>query len=404
MKRTMKRIFGILLLTAFVLTACGKAPEAPAAEPAAQEEAKEEAPAQPEEPKEEAKPAEAEEPKEAEETEEMGKMGMANPWVKITEEEAKEYCPRLFKAPEGANVHDWMKLEGSEENSGFEDPLVQLDFELDGLEFFARAQSGISDKEDISGMYLTWTDEEEATLANWGEGRMPAKFYRSINDSGMADLMTWYDIEIGISYCLGVTSDDLDGFDIQAVAEAMYDPANEPMADEPLNFLTEQAGREEFKDFDDVISCLEAGQGYAMLKLGGNDKETEVLAVSDLVFEADQSSDRASLYMLQDGKPTYIGDVNGNGSAFPLRIADGIIYAGDNHNYMTHFMASAYPGIMVKDYVSDGIDYGDANYTGTLREANDFDHDQEFTGGEKEFEQLITERDKKPAIKFTVIK
>ena len=400
MNRHLKRILGILLLTALMVTACAKAPaEAPAAEPA-----KEEAPAaQPaaEEKKEEAKPAEAEEPEEAD-VEETGKMGMANPWIKITEEEAREYCPRLFKAPEGAKVLDWMKLDGSEENSSFQDPLVQLDFEMDGLNFFARAHSGISEDEDISGMYLTWTAEDDVTLANWGEGRMPAKVHRSINDSGMADLITWYDIEIGISYCLGVSAEDLKGFDIQAVAEAMYSAENEPFADEALNFLTEQAGRDEFKDYDDVISCLEKGQGYAMLKLKGYDGE--VLAVSDLVFEADQTSDRATLYMLQNGKPVYIGEVNGNGSAYPLRLADGIIYAGDNHNYMTHFMSSAYQGIMVKDYVTDGIDFGDANYMGTLRDVNDFDHDQEFTGGEKEFEQLIKDRESKPAITFTVIK
>ncbi len=401
MNRHLKRIIGLLLLTALMVTACAKAPaEAPAAEPAAKEEAPAAQPAA-EEKKEEAKPAEAEEPEEAD-VEEMGKMGMANPWVKITEEEAREYCPRLFKAPEGAKVLDWMKLDGSEENSSFQDPLVQLDFEMDGLNFFARAHSGISEDEDISGMYLTWTAEEDATLANWGEGRMPAKVHRSINDSGMADLITWYDIEIGISYCLGVSAEDLEGFDIQAVAESMYSAENEPFADEALNFLTEQAGREDFKDYDDVISCLEKGQGYAKLKLKGYDGE--VLAVSDLVFEADQTSDRATLYMLQNGKPVYIGEVNGNGSAYPLRLADGIIYAGDNHNYMTHFMSSAYQGIMVKDYVTDGIDFGDANYMGTLRDVNDFDHDQEFTGGEKEFEQLIKDRESKPAITFTVIK
>ncbi|WP_292213581.1 hypothetical protein [Butyrivibrio sp.] len=36
-------------------------------------------------------------------------------------------------------------------------------------------------------------------------------------------MITWYDVEIGISYSLSTQDKDLDGFDIQAVAEQMYD-------------------------------------------------------------------------------------------------------------------------------------------------------------------------------------
>ena len=46
----------------------------------------------------------------------------------------------------------------------------------------------------------------------------------------MADLCTWYDIEIGISYSLSTTAKDLDGFDIQGIVEAMY-PGDEAYSD-----------------------------------------------------------------------------------------------------------------------------------------------------------------------------
>ena len=56
---------------------------------------------------------------------------------------------------------------------------------------------------------------------------MQGKSYRAADDQGYMDLITWYDIEIGIAYSLSVGAKDLDGFDLQAVAEQMYDPSNE---------------------------------------------------------------------------------------------------------------------------------------------------------------------------------
>ena len=154
-------------------------------------------------------------------------VGMANPWVEITEKEANEVCTRLFKAPEGANVQAWQKCESLGDPAKSLGPLVQLNFELDGLEFTARAQQGANEEDDISGIYVDWTvGPEDVTLANWGGGNMAGRTYRYIGDDGYTDLITWYDIEIGIKYSLSVSADDLDGFDIQAVAEQMYSAEN----------------------------------------------------------------------------------------------------------------------------------------------------------------------------------
>ena len=150
-------------------------------------------------------------------------VGMANPWTEITEEEADQLVARLFKAPEGAEDVVWLKCEELGDKSKNLSPMVQLSFTLNGLPFTARAQQGAPEDADIAGLYVDWTvGPEDATLANWGQGKMAGKTYRAMNDTGYVDLITWYDVEIGIAYSLSTAAADLDGFDIQAIAEQMY--------------------------------------------------------------------------------------------------------------------------------------------------------------------------------------
>ncbi len=147
-------------------------------------------------------------------------VGMANPWVEITEEEANTVCQQLFRTPDGAETQAWMMCEDLADPSNGVDPLIQLSFAQYGMNFTARAQGGVSEDADISGLYTEWTvGPENVTLANWGN---TGKKYRAINETGYIDLITWYDPVAGIKYSLSVAAADLDGFDIQAVAEQMY--------------------------------------------------------------------------------------------------------------------------------------------------------------------------------------
>ncbi|MBQ3797726.1 MAG: hypothetical protein II842_15855 [Butyrivibrio sp.] len=337
----------------------------------------------------------------SEETKE-GMVGMANPWVEITEEEANTLCTRLFKAPEGAEVQAWLKCEDLGHPDKGVGPMVQLSFSMDETNFTARAQQGVSEDTDISGNYVQWTvGPEDVTLANWGGGNMTGKTYRSINDTGYVDMITWYDMEIGISYSLTATAKDLEGFDIQAIAEQMYEEGNEPYANMPDDFLQEQSGKTSFDSYEDVIAALTPGQGYAYIKLTGS--EEEILAVTDLVFEADHSAFFASLYGKYEGKVKQLGMAEGNGSAYPLRAADGILYGGDNHNYSTYFIADGIGSIMMKDYITDGVNSGNNEFTGFTREKNSFEDSTDFTGGQEEFDKLLAEREKKPIIEFTAV-
>ncbi|MBR4549633.1 MAG: hypothetical protein IKO83_06925 [Oscillospiraceae bacterium] len=147
---------------------------------------------------------------------------LANPWHDITEAEAREICPRSFVVPEGAENVNWCVMDSAADPSGVPGALVQLSFDLNGNSFTAREQVTGGTEIDQSGMYYDWTVEDESDLQFWADGKMPCKTYRYFDENGFADLCTWYDKENGVSYSLSVTAKDLDGFDLRAVAGAMY--------------------------------------------------------------------------------------------------------------------------------------------------------------------------------------
>lgn len=148
-------------------------------------------------------------------------IGMANPWREVSEDEAKELCIKSFSVPEGAENAAWSVMEAAADPSGVPGALVQLSFELDGLDFTAREQVTGDETPDISGMYYDWTIQEEGSLANWADGAITAQLSRFVGENEYADLCSWYDVEAGVSYTLAVTAKDLDGFDIFAVADAL---------------------------------------------------------------------------------------------------------------------------------------------------------------------------------------
>ena len=149
-----------------------------------------------------------------------GNIQIANPWREITEAEARKIYSPSFSIPAGAENVSWSVMDSE---SG---ALVELSFTLNGDSFTAREQKTDNRTEDISGMYYNWSQQTDITLANWSDGQMKGKYYRYIGEEEWADLCTWYDKEKGISYSLSVVSKDLDGFDLQAVAETLYDAEN----------------------------------------------------------------------------------------------------------------------------------------------------------------------------------
>ena len=86
--------------------------------------------------------------------EETGKTELANPWQEITEDLASQLVPNGFSAPEGATNVVWRAM-GNTDPSSFEvpGPLVEMDFDLDGMSYTAREQIvGVSSDEELEYM------------------------------------------------------------------------------------------------------------------------------------------------------------------------------------------------------------------------------------------------------------
>ncbi len=374
----------LLVLGVTALTACGASPASPAAEPAGGSSESAEA-------KETETPAQEAEPS----------AGIANPWRESSAEEAAELVPRLFKAPEGATDIYWQVMENPVKPE--DNPLVEMDFTLDGMSFTARAKYGASQDEDISGMFYEWDNVESGTLSGWGGGNMEAKFYIASTEGETAELATWYDTEVGIAYSLSVAAPDLDGFDLQAVVEQLYSETSEEFM--PSSFVEEKAGKGTFASYEELISLLESGQGYAYLELTGYDGK--ILAIAQNLYddqEGHNASMEAYLYTEKNGEVTNAGNAFSNGTAYPIRFGGGLLYACGSHTYESNFISGETGGLMVKDYVSEDFDEnGTATYTGFLRESNTFESDQDFTGGEAEFQALFDNYLKQEVLNFTKV-
>ena len=108
--------------------------------------------------------------------------------------------------------------------------LLELNFNLAGQDFTARARYGAAKEDDISGLYVEWAGEPETVkLAGWGEGNTEATIRRGKIDEKNVVLCSWYDVEIGICYTLAAIGKDMPAdFNVQPVAESLYDPTHEP--------------------------------------------------------------------------------------------------------------------------------------------------------------------------------
>ena len=140
-------------------------------------------------------------------------IGMPNPVVATDAKGIMEKLGFEFKVPKDAKNVKY---------SIISDKIAQMDFTLDGMDFTARIgqEEGPEIMSDISGMYYKWDTEEDCKVAHCA-----GKVMRAIADGKTHDVCIWHDVVPGLVYSVSVSAPDLDGFDITAIAEAVFSPA-----------------------------------------------------------------------------------------------------------------------------------------------------------------------------------
>ncbi|MCR4657003.1 MAG: hypothetical protein K5770_12350 [Lachnospiraceae bacterium] len=336
----------------------------------------------------------SEEKSEEEVTETTETTEVANPWRDdVSVEEVADLIGAQFIVPDGAENVSYRIMES--------DKLAEMDFELDGLSFCARMKPA-EEFEDISGLFYTWDVEEDQDIYD-----TPGQIRRAVTEEETVDSCLWYDEVLGMMFSVSTSAEDLDGFDIVAVAQAMYQPMDEGGV--YSSFVEFETERNVFDSYEDLISCLKEGNGYAYIELEGYDGE--LLAIAEATFddlEGHQASMEVYLYGDYDGEVVNIGNFFSYGTAYPIRCDGKLLYGGGNHEYESDFLNEDGTGLMVKDLIS--VDYdeqGNASYYGFLRDKNVFDEDKEIPEDPAEAEELFNELTEAamevPVIDFEVV-
>ncbi len=347
-------------------------------------------------------------------------VGLANPWRECTEEEAYQFSPNGFSAPEGATNVKWSLME-VKDNTTLPGTMVQLTFDRDNYTCVAREQPVAGEEiVDISGMYYDWTVESDGILQNWAGGQMPCKSMRYVGDDKYVDVCLWFDIETGYAYSLSAEASDLDGFDIEALAAEIYDPAKQIGANMPDDYesayLDEysnafiKSAAEESAPSIDISGCdtftqivdqkLSEGMGYANVSLLNGD----VLLVSSGTYDnldGKFAAIDAAVFEYKDGVPYELGKICSGGTAYPISVKDGYLYTGSNHwickyvvgddkLYLMEKAAVAYDSEGNGTYFYESDDSGD--YTSVSSE-----------DAEKIFDQLLDEMMNGEIVDFSTV-
>ena len=138
------------------------------------------------------------------------------PWVETTAEEIMEKLGFEFGMPEGIQEPVYRMLEDYQ--------LAEMNFTLEAygedIVFCARIMSE-SEFRNMSGVMANeWSAEEDCEFQG-----LQAQLLRLDLDTGETiEVFLWFDVVPGLMYSVTAQGMDLDGFDIQAIAEQLYIP------------------------------------------------------------------------------------------------------------------------------------------------------------------------------------
>ncbi len=140
--------------------------------------------------------------------------GMANPWVETDQKDFAKTMGVELNVPDGAEDVIYRLMNGGE--------LGEMLFTLDGTDCTVRCKASES-WEDISGLFYDVWDTDEGCTVHGFEG-----VDRGVKDKDMDRMIRncmWLDTDAGTMYSVTAEAQDLEGFDVRAIAEAVYAPA-----------------------------------------------------------------------------------------------------------------------------------------------------------------------------------
>lgn len=291
---------------------------------------------------------------------------IGNPWEDSDRDDILASIGVVMDVPEGSS--DVLYQKNMSEGIG----QVVFTYGEPSLEYTYRIKS-TDGFEDISGLYYEWDVDDEGEF-----GYCPSQSRRALSDGEMIVSLLWYDVVPGFMYSLSTQASDLDGFDIQAVAQMVYVHMQSEEEFIPSNFLESGLMSDEFSSYDDIISKLSKGNGYAYINVLGCDEE--LLVITEGTYDnldGNMVTIDASVYMEKDGRAKCVGNVISSGTAYPISLSDdGKIYSGGNHEVNISCICPQTDGVMNLVYAYETFDEeGNATYGGFIRDKASLEDD-----------------------------
>ncbi len=168
-------------------------------------------------------------------------------------------------------------------------------------------------------------------------------------------------------------------------APESFDPSS-VYVEEEHEMITDTEGCDTFTQ---IVDGLAQGRGYTNATLG----ETDVLMVADQMYEWEPgniASIDAEILEYKDGAPYYLGYVGCGGTAYPLQIKNGFLYAGGNHYMRKYTVRNDELVIAEEVYVSYDADGKDTYY---YRTADTAFTDHSADEAAEKFDLLFAELD-----------
>ena len=190
---------------------------------------------------------------------------------------------------------------------------------------------------------------------------------------------------------------------------------DEGAGDYPSNFLEERCKKTSFESYDEIVSLLEPGEGYAYIDVMGCDEP--LLVISNEFFNDGENGNNtltACPYIRKtDGTCTAGSIFTTVSTSTPIAVSDeGLVYCATHDSMSKECLGSngtPDASVMVMEYVY--VEFDDAGepseYAGFVRAKNDLINDdiRDYEGDEAKeaFENAFADYEKCTKIDFTLV-